>query len=330
MQVLLEQLDLGDVVAEQLVEHAAGLVAQLVEQARRPLAEAARDQLGRRREPAGAVRGGERRDDDQHAVLGEPAPVAQRDVAARRRRRGRRRTSCRRRRGRRCARRARRELDDACRSRRAGSVPPGMPASRASCACAASMRNSPCTGITASAARAPSIVRSSSARPCPETCTGALSSCSTSAPDFASRLIASWTRSSLPGIGFAEMITVSPRSTLTRLVVVVRDARQSPRAARPGCRCRGSAARRAAARRARSGGGSRRPARPCSRGCARCSTFLRIERPTNATLRPQSTATSTACCIRCTFDANDATRIAPFALRDDLAERLADDALRLA
>ena len=59
------------------------------------------------------------------------------------------------------------------------------------------------------------IVRSSSALPWPETCTGALSSCSTSAPIFASRLIASWTRSSLPGIGFAEMITVSPRSTWT-------------------------------------------------------------------------------------------------------------------
>jgi len=58
-------------------------------------------------------------------------------------------------------------------------------------------------------------VRSSSARPWPETCTGALSSCSTSAPDFASRLIASWTRSSFPGIGFAEMITVSPRSIRT-------------------------------------------------------------------------------------------------------------------
>jgi hypothetical protein len=42
-----------------------------------------------------------------------------------------------------------------------------------------------------------------------------LSSCSTSAPDFASRLIASCTRSSFPGIGFAEMITVSPASTDT-------------------------------------------------------------------------------------------------------------------
>ena len=39
--------------------------------------------------------------------------------------------------------------------------------------------------------------------------------------------------------------------------------------------------------------------------------FLRIERPTNATLRPQSTATSHACCIRCTFDANDEIRILP-------------------
>ena len=57
-------------------------------------------------------------------------------------------------------------------------------------------------------------------------------------------------------------------------------------------------------------------------------TFLRIERPTIATLRPHRRATSTACCIRWMFEANDATRIAARAQRDDLAERLADDALR--
>ena len=39
--------------------------------------------------------------------------------------------------------------------------------------------------------------------------------------------------------------------------------------------------------------------------------FLRIERPTMQTLRPSSTATSTACCMRCTFDANEETRIRP-------------------
>ena len=62
--------------------------------------------------------------------------------------------------------------------------------------------------------------------PWPETCTGAFSSCSTSAPRFARWLIASWTRSSLPGIGFAEMITVSPRSTVHGRMVVVGDPRQ--------------------------------------------------------------------------------------------------------
>ena len=36
-----------------------------------------------------------------------------------------------------------------------------------------------------------------------------------------------------------------------------------------------------------------------------------------------------ACCIRCTFDANDEMRIRPVPRREDLAERLADDALRL-
>ena len=39
--------------------------------------------------------------------------------------------------------------------------------------------------------------------------------------------------------------------------------------------------------------------------------FLRIERPTIATFRPVCTATSIACCIRWTFDANDATRTRP-------------------
>ena len=39
--------------------------------------------------------------------------------------------------------------------------------------------------------------------------------------------------------------------------------------------------------------------------------FLRIERPTTHTLRPTSTATSTACCMRWTFDAKEATRTRP-------------------
>ena len=40
--------------------------------------------------------------------------------------------------------------------------------------------------------------------------------------------------------------------------------------------------------------------------------FLRIERPTTATLRPVCTATSIACCIRWTFEANEATRTRPW------------------
>ena len=55
--------------------------------------------------------------------------------------------------------------------------------------------------------------------------------------------------------------------------------------------------------------------------------FLRIERPTTQTLRPTSTATSIACCMRWTFEAKEEIEDAPAALRDDLAERLADDAL---
>ena len=40
-------------------------------------------------------------------------------------------------------------------------------------------------------------------------------------------------------------------------------------------------------------------------------TFLRIERPTIATLRSVWIATSIACCTRCTFEANDVTKILP-------------------
>ena len=57
-------------------------------------------------------------------------------------------------------------------------------------------------------------------------------------------------------------------------------------------------------------------------------TFLRIERPTTQTLRPTSTATSTACCMRWTFEAKEATRIRPVRMRDQLAEGLADEPFR--
>ena len=53
------------------------LVAQLVDEVVR-LREPARDELGRR--DLTAVRGRERRHDDEHAVVGEPAPVAERHV----------------------------------------------------------------------------------------------------------------------------------------------------------------------------------------------------------------------------------------------------------
>ncbi len=39
--------------------------------------------------------------------------------------------------------------------------------------------------------------------------------------------------------------------------------------------------------------------------------FLRSERPTIATFLPTSTATSIACCMRCTFEANEDTTMRP-------------------
>ena len=38
---------------------------------------------------------------------------------------------------------------------------------------------------------------------------------------------------------------------------------------------------------------------------------LRIDRPMTATFRSTSAATSIACCMRCTFDANEETKIRP-------------------
>src|SRR5512132_2869862 len=77
MQVLLEELDLGDVLLSTVVEDASRLAPELVEQ-RAWIAEAACDQLGLTagRRPVFA----DRCHDDQDPVLREMAPVADRDV----------------------------------------------------------------------------------------------------------------------------------------------------------------------------------------------------------------------------------------------------------
>ena len=89
---------------------------------------------------------------------------------------------------------------------RAGSTP----IDSASRACAVSMRRSPCTGMNALGRQSASTVLSSSAEPWPDTCTGAMSWCSTVAPARVSALTVSETASSLPGTGLADMITMSP------------------------------------------------------------------------------------------------------------------------
>src|SRR5207302_8189529 len=77
VEVLLDELDLVDPLVEQLLEDTGGLLAQLLEQCLGTLAEPARDQLRLRDH---AVVAADRRDDDQHAVLGEAPSVAERDV----------------------------------------------------------------------------------------------------------------------------------------------------------------------------------------------------------------------------------------------------------
>ena len=69
-------------------------------------------------------------------------------------------------------------------------------------------------------------MRISSEQAWPETCTGAISWCSTSAPAFASRLIESWTRSSLPGNRLRRDDHGVASLDRDRRVVVVRDPRQ--------------------------------------------------------------------------------------------------------
>src|SRR3954453_4376388 len=78
VEVFLEEAGLPYLLAQALLQDAVGLVAELVEQRVGVVAEPAGDQLGR--PGAAAVRRGERRDDDQDAVLREAAPVAQGDV----------------------------------------------------------------------------------------------------------------------------------------------------------------------------------------------------------------------------------------------------------
>ena len=198
------------------------LVAKLVDQIF-VLPHAARDQLGR-----ADVRAVVRSDGRQRRSARRPRRAGAGRGARRPRRPplpARRRRSRRRRCDRRCGRR-RASARRPSRSPRSRSASSGIPASRASCACAASIRYSPWIGITARGRTSESSVRISSEQAWPETCTGAISWCRTSAPCRASRLIESWTRSSFPGTGLAEMITVSPRSTETFCVVAVRDPGQ--------------------------------------------------------------------------------------------------------
>ena len=112
----------------------------------------------------------------------------------------------------------------------------GTPSERAMRAWACRWRISPCTGMTWSGRTSPSTVFSSSAAPWPDTCTGAVSWCSTVAPARQSWFMVSCTASSLPGTGLADMITVSPGTMLHGLVVVVGDAgeRRERLALRPG------------------------------------------------------------------------------------------------
>ena len=228
------------------------------------LGEAARDQLRRGR---GAVR--ERRDDDQHAVLGEVAPVAQRDVGdvadaepvdeghARLDVVG-------------DAHAVARQLDDVAvlgdhdRGRRARP----RPARAARGPRASGTRRG--SASSAFGRSRPSSVRSSSAHAWPETCTGEFSSCSTSAPLRVSRLIASWTRSSFPGTGARGHDHGVAALDANGRVVVVGDPRQRRErlALRAGAEDQLLA--RVRARRGRPAARGCRPAPGRSRGCARC------------------------------------------------------------
>ena len=165
----------------------------------------------------------------------------------------------------------------------------GTPASCASRACAACMRYSPWIGITAFGRTSEISVRSSSARAWPETWTSAFSSCSTSAPRRVSWLIVSCTRSSFPGTGRAERITVSPRSTLIAgwSLYAMRVSADSGSPCEPvhstSCSAAGTSSTSAGFTSMSSGTSTYPRLRATFR-------LRRIERPTTTTLRPQSVA----------------------------------------
>jgi hypothetical protein len=59
-------------------------------------------------------------------------------------------------------------------------------------------------------------------------------------------------------------------------------------------------------------------------------TFLRIERPTSATLRPFFSAACTTCWTRWMFDAKQVTTMRPCAAREHAVQVRADDRLAVA
>ena len=174
MQVLLQQLDLADVVGEQLADDVVRLLAQLAQQ----LVASAKPRAissGAGPPPSASV-ATTISTPSSDSVGGHAAPRPRC-----RRPRARRRTSCRPRRDRRSGRRSTESSTTSPFSAITIELA-GTPASCASFACAACIRYSPWIGIIAFGRIRESSVRNSSARACPETCTSAFSSCSTSAP----------------------------------------------------------------------------------------------------------------------------------------------------
>src|SRR5215207_736401 len=151
---------------------------------------------------------------------------------------------------------------------------------------------------------------SSSSNPWPEAWIGASRVVTTSAPTWYSRSIVSLTARSLPGIGVAEKTTVSPArsSTCGWSRYAIRRSADS-----------GSPWEPVETMTTRSGGNWSTSLSPISipSGMSMCPSdrpmlmFLRIERPTSATLRSSWAAASTTCWTRWMFEAKHVTTIRP-------------------
>ena len=190
-------------------------------------------------------------------------------------------------------------------------------------------RNSPCTGTKHSGSVTAISVRSSPWRAWPLTWTASAPECTTSAPRRYRSSMTCPTDHSLPGIGWALMITTSSSPMRSHLFSPVAMSERAD----IGSPCEpveithtspGGTLSTASMSISTPSGMLMMPSRVPS------STFLPMDRPRVATLRPLATAASMICCTRCMWLAKQATMMRLLALGgEDPAQRHAHRGFRI-